>query len=104
MMGKKGILVFVISFVLVLSITNVSAFSLVDWVKGIFEKLGITGNPVYEIPSEGLIAQYSFQQESYSGTAGDVVDSVGSNVGTSRGGVQVQIMNYHLGVAHVLEV
>src|SRR3989338_102392 len=81
--------VFAISFILIISIANVSAFNLIDWIKEALQKLKITGNPVYEIPVDGLVAQYSFQQESYSGVAGEVADSAGNNHGITYGGVQV---------------
>lgn len=89
-MNNGVVFTFAVSFMLMMSIANVSAFNFVDWIKGIFERLGITGNPVYEVSSDGLIAQYSFQQESYSGALGEVGDSAAeNNDGTARGGAQI---------------
>jgi len=88
-MDKRGVYAFAVSLILVVSVVNVSAFNLIDWIKEALQKLKVTGNPVYEIPVDGLVSQYSFQQESYSGVAGEVADSAGNNHGITYGGVQV---------------
>jgi len=94
MLEKRGasvIFVFAISSILIMSITSVSAFNLVDWFNELLQKLKITGNPIYDDSSDGLVSIYHFQEQSYSGIAGEVVDSAaGNNDGTALNGVVIE--------------
>lgn len=90
MVDKKVVFAFVISMVLFVSIASVSAFNLIDWIKGIFGKPEITGNPIYDASGSGALARYSFEEDSYSGRFGEVGDSSGVNNGVAKGGTQVE--------------
>ena len=70
-MKKRFVLVVIVSLILILSLSFVSAFSFSDWLRGLF------GKPQAS-PDEGLIAYWTFEN--------NVLDSVGSNHGTNNGG------------------
>lgn len=89
MNSKKLLVVFSLLTVFVLSVGVVSAFNLGDFVKGLFGGGKVTGNSISEISSNGLVLQYSFQENTnYTGVVGEIVDGSGTgNHGTTSGGV-----------------
>ena len=90
MVNKKVVFAFVFSLVLIMSIAGVYAYNLPNWVKSVLGSPKITGNPIYDDSSDGLVSIYHFQEQSYSGIAGEVVDSAaGNNDGTASNGAQI---------------
>ena len=91
MVNKKVVFAFVFSLVLIMSIAGVYAYNLPNWVKSVLGSPKITGNPIYDDSSDGLVSIYHFQEQSYSGIAGEVVDSAaGNNDGTALNGVVIE--------------
>ena len=95
MSNIKIFFAFAITIILILSASIVSASVIGDFFKKLIGgDAGITGNPILPPPSDyysefsgRLVSLYRFQENSYSGAAGEVSDSIDSNHGTTANGV-----------------
>ena len=92
MWNNKIVFAFAVSIFLILGVSFVSASAFGDFFKGIFGgKAGVTGNPIYEDFGSNLVSVYQFQENGYTGAAGEVRDLRGSNHGTAKNGVNLTL-------------
>lgn len=88
MVNKKVVFAFVVFVALFVFVASVSAFNLPNWVKNAIGSqkagAGITGNPIYDDNSDGLVSVYHFKE---------IVDGIdGRSVGGSPGSVDGIVM------------